>query len=176
VLTGQNAARHCPINAGVLAVSDECELEVPVPAAAAGSRLPLIITLPGEIDVANAAVVRADLAAAVARGAATVIADMSMTSFCDCAGVSALLGAGRRAACLGSEFRIVAAARPVLRVFELTGLDTALPVYPSTLAAAGRGLTVPPPGGRQSTVIWLSRRRGTGSAGSVPRPGQPRFP
>ena len=94
-----------------------------------------VIPLPPEIDIANAEQVRADLVTAIDQGYAVVVADMSRTSFCDCAGVAELLSAGSYAASLGAQLRIAARAKPVLRTFELTGLRLALPVYRSSLAA-----------------------------------------
>jgi anti-sigma B factor antagonist len=152
-------------------VPPECELEPPesdVVRLQSGPGPQLTVAMPGEIDLANAGQVRAELAAALARGAAVVIADMSMTSFCDCAGVSALLAAARSAESAGCQLRVVARADAVLRIFGLTGLDTALPLRQPAAAP----LAVRPDG----KVIWLSRRRRTAAAGSVPRPGQPRCP
>lgn len=89
------------------------------------------VLLPPEIDIANADSVRKDLLTAIGRGSALVIADLSRTSFCDCAGVSALMTAGGQAARSGSELRVVARSRPVLRTFELTGLSQCVRVYAS---------------------------------------------
>ena len=57
-----------------------------------------VVTLPAEIDVTNANIVREELAAVLNQGAALLIADLSKTSFCDSAGVSALVRTFRRAA------------------------------------------------------------------------------
>ena len=157
----------------------ECELEPPesdVVRLQSGPGPQLTVAMPGEIDLANAGQVRAELAAALARGAAVVIADMSMTSFCDCAGVSALLAAARSAESAGCQLRVVARADAVLRIFGLTGLDTALPVFPGTAAALRQPAAAPLAVRPDGKVIWLSRRRRTAAAGSVPRPGQPRCP
>jgi anti-anti-sigma factor len=97
-----------------------------------------VTSLPAEVDIANAGQVRADLLGAIDRGHPVVIVDMSRTTFCDCAGISALLAAASHALRAGAEMRIVARARPMLRTFELTGLLLALQVYP-TAADARRG-------------------------------------
>lgn len=94
-----------------------------------------VIPLPVEIDIANADQVRLDLVAAIDQGYAVVVADMSRTSFCDCAGVAALLSASSHAVSSGGHLRIAATAKPVLRTFELTGVRLALLVYPNSLAA-----------------------------------------
>jgi anti-sigma B factor antagonist len=107
-----------------------------------------IVSLPAEVDIANADQVRADLIAAVRLGCPVVIADLRRTSFCDCAGVSLLMAAASQAFRAGAEMRIVASARSVLRTFELTGLPLAMRVYP-TMTDAQHGppspaRTVPP--------------------------------
>jgi anti-sigma B factor antagonist len=129
----------------VLAVSDHGEpadAEGPGDGASAAPARPgagwTLVSLPAEVDIANADEVRADLAAALDQGCPVVIVDMSRTSFCDCAGVGVLLAAASQARRAGLQIRIVARARPVLRTFELTGLYLALPVYP-TAADAERG-------------------------------------
>jgi len=133
-----------------------------------------IVRLPRDIDIANAGQVTADLLAAASPAAATVLGDMTATAFCDCAGVSALLAAGRGLTLAGGDLRIVATARPVLRTFELTGLPRALPVYPSISAALdGRGALA---GQLAQNVTGISHRRRTGLGGSVLRQGQPQCP
>jgi len=108
-------------------------------------RPPATLTpLPAEIDIANADQVRADLTAVISQGYLIVIADMSRTSFCDCAGVAALASAAGYAARRGVQLRIVARARAVLRIFELTGLLLAIPVYPTGAEALSEPGTGPP--------------------------------
>src|ERR1700688_119765 len=57
-----------------------------------------VVTLPTEIDVTNADMVREELLSVLNQGAALLVADLSKTSFCDSAGVGALVRAFRRAA------------------------------------------------------------------------------
>ena len=102
-----------------------------------------VVSLPAEVDIANADQVRADLSAAVRLGCPVVIADLRRTSFCDCAGVSLLMAAANQALRAGAELRIVASARSVLRTFKLTGLPLAIEVYP-TITDAQRGPPAPP--------------------------------
>lgn len=136
-----------------------------------------VTPLPAEVDIVNAGQVRADLLAVIDRGYPVVVADMSRTSFCDCAGVSALLTAGSYAARRGAQLRVVAGARAVLRTFELTGLPLALPVY----AASADALREPDTArtwqssGGTPAARTVTRLR-TGAAGSGPRPDRPRCP
>jgi len=96
----------------------------------------VIVEFPAEIDVNNAGRIRALLMSLVEEsGAQLVIVDMAGTTFCDSAGVTALATAHRKAAAQGAEMKVVAATAPVLRIFELTGLDQVLGVFPSMQAA-----------------------------------------
>ena len=135
----------------------------------------IVLPLPAELDIANADQVHADLVAVIDQGYATVVADLSGTSFCDCAGVAALLAAGNHAASGGAQLRIAVRAKPVLRVFELTGLPLALPVYPSSRAAlhepaAGTRPQRGNPAGGASPVAAASCLRQSGAGESAPQP------
>jgi anti-sigma B factor antagonist len=92
---------------------------------------PAVVTLPAEIDMANADHIGADLQAAFAPGVTMVVADMTATTFCDSRGIQALVMAHRRAAASGAELRLVVPSACVLRVLALTGLDRWLAIYPS---------------------------------------------
>jgi anti-sigma B factor antagonist len=94
-----------------------------------------VVTLPVEIDISNAGQVREDLLSALNRGAATLIVDMGGTTFCDSAGVSALVRAHKRATASGTDMRLVVSAPGVLRVLAITGVDHLMDVYPSIAAS-----------------------------------------
>jgi len=96
---------------------------------------PTVITMPSEIDITNAPQVGQELAEAFAPGVSTVIADMTPTTFCDSSGVRVLALAHKHAAADHAELRVVAPTAAVLRIFELTGVDRLLPIYPSLDAA-----------------------------------------
>jgi hypothetical protein len=64
-----------------------------------------------------------------------VFVDMSTTTFCDCAGVAALIGAYLLAQECSAEFRLVTRAPAVRRIFALTGTDQLFDVHP-TLSSA----------------------------------------
>lgn len=96
---------------------------------------PVIVALPAEIDIANCDSVGATLAASI-DNAAVVIADMTATSFCDSAGMQALLAGHQRAVAAGCELRV--AVRPrggVSRVLAIVGLDRILNLYASVADA-----------------------------------------
>jgi anti-sigma B factor antagonist len=94
------------------------------------SATPVIVVLPAEIDVTNAAQVLAKLAAALVPGVSLVIADMTCTVFCDTSGVRALVDAYDRAITDDIGFRLaIPPEGSVRRVLELTGIIRMLPVY-----------------------------------------------
>lgn len=100
------------------------------PAARATVR-PTVVTLPDEIDVANAERVGADLQAAFAPGVTVVVADMTATTFCDLLGTRTLVRAHEQAAASGAELRVAVSSAGVLRVLALLRLDGLLAIYPS---------------------------------------------
>ena len=56
-----------------------------------------VLTMPEEIDITNADETREQLLTIVNQGATVLVADMSRTTFCDSAGITALVRAFRRA-------------------------------------------------------------------------------
>jgi anti-sigma B factor antagonist len=88
-----------------------------------------VVTTPEEIDIANAAGLRAALLEA-ARPGHTMVVDMSRTRFCDSVGLNALVTSDRQARANGGEVRLVVGAG-VARVVALTGVDRVVPVFAS---------------------------------------------
>jgi anti-sigma B factor antagonist len=95
----------------------------------ADAQLAVVITLPAEIDMANADRISGQIAAALAPGPRTVIADMTATTFCDSLGIQVLVLAHRQAAAGGTELRLLQPCPRVLRLMEVLGVDAVLPVY-----------------------------------------------
>lgn len=115
--------------------------------------MPVVVTLPAEIDFMNADKVCDQICAAFRPGITVVIADLTTTIFCDSAGVRHLLLAHERAREGEVELRFaVSATGSVQRVLGLTGVDRVLAVY-RTLDAAKAGrrppgpVPAPPPSG-----------------------------
>jgi anti-anti-sigma factor len=79
--------------------------------------------------------VREALLAALNHGARALIVEMTGTTFCDSAGITALVRAARRATATGATLRLAVAAPPVLRVLNLVGIDRLIDIYPSADAA-----------------------------------------
>lgn len=107
---------------------------VPVPPAQAG---PAVVTLPAEIDLTNADIVRGQLDAACA-AAALVVADMTATRFCDTSGIRAVVVAYQEAAAHGTELRLLRPSPRVMQVIKILALDTVLPIYQSLEEASAR--------------------------------------
>lgn len=99
-----------------------------------------VVKLPAEIDINNADQVREDLLSVLNQGAAMLIADLSSTTFCDSAGVSALVRTFRRAAASQSGMRLVVTTPAVERILTITGVDRLLDIYRSVAAS----LAAPP--------------------------------
>jgi len=91
-----------------------------------------IVTFPVDVDVTNADTARKHLVALVERdGAKLVVADMTRTTFCDSAGITALATARRKAVARGAAVTVACSSPQVLRILELTGLDQMLPMFPT---------------------------------------------
>jgi anti-sigma B factor antagonist len=92
-----------------------------------------VITMPAEIDAATADEARRALLAAVSSGAAILVIDMSRTTFCDSAGLKAIIAAHTQATKAGTQLRLVAIE--VLRILTIVGIDQLIPIYPTLEAA-----------------------------------------
>jgi anti-sigma B factor antagonist len=94
--------------------------------------VPVIVELPAEIDVTNSGQVQQRLVAALAPGVEIVIADLLSTSFCDSSGVRAIMHAHEAADARNIRLKLaVSSEGSVRRVFQLTGVGSLMPLYPS---------------------------------------------
>ncbi|MFI0898112.1 STAS domain-containing protein [Streptomyces sp. NPDC020983] len=84
-----------------------------------------VVTACGDIDIETAPSLDADLAAAL-HTHHRVVLDLSDVTFMDCTGLRALVHARNLADRLGNRLVLRGAARPVLRLLRLTGLDKRL--------------------------------------------------
>ncbi len=92
--------------------------------------VPVVVT-PEEVDITNAAGLRGVLTEAAAARPGTLVVDLSHTSFCDTAGIHALVSAHKQAEAERGELRLVIATPSVLRIFAITGLDHVIPHFPT---------------------------------------------
>jgi anti-sigma B factor antagonist len=101
-----------------------------------------VVTLPGEIDISNADQIRDTLLAVLNRDITMLVVDMTGTTFCGCAGVSAVARAHQRATANRALVRVAIRAPVVRRVFAITGVDRLVSIFGSVDAAtegAGHG-------------------------------------
>ena len=95
-----------------------------------------VVTLPAEIDIVNDREVDEEFNSLLtAQRASVVVADLTLTRFCDSAGIAALVRARKRASALGAGLRVVVPGGTVLRILQVLGADRVLDVYPSLDAA-----------------------------------------
>lgn len=91
----------------------------------------VVLHVLGELDLATAPRLEAAIADAVA--SPRVVVDLSSCTFLDSAGVRVLTSAGREPA--PRRVAVISADPGILRVLEITGMDTLLDIYPTLDAA-----------------------------------------
>ena len=90
-----------------------------------------IITVSGEIHVSTAPEFSRRLEAAIARGKTGLVLDLSPTEFIDSTGLSVLLNGLRRVTRARGTMVLACANPTVLRLFEITKLDSTFEILPS---------------------------------------------
>jgi anti-sigma B factor antagonist len=95
-----------------------------------------VASVEGEVDASNAAELGAELRALVTNRSMGLVIDLGPTQYLDSAGINLLFS-------LGDELRahqvvlrlVVDPASSVMRMLSLTGLDKAIPTFPTVAAA-----------------------------------------
>lgn len=123
--------RHLVYKDGALAISHRLFSPGSAPAE---PRWDVVVVL-GEIDMETATWLRDELTEIVHRYVPRLIIDLSGVTFCDCVGLSAILGAARRSALLGGELLLAAPNRQLRKILYITGLDAVHPPYRTVDAA-----------------------------------------
>lgn len=97
-----------------------------------------LVAIAGELDLASADRVRDAITALVGDGASDVVVDLAECSFIDSSGLRALLEASRSIADHAGTARLLIAApdEQPRRLFELTALETVLPIFATRAEAA----------------------------------------
>jgi anti-sigma B factor antagonist len=93
-----------------------------------------VITVSGEIHVSTAPEFSRRLNAAIAGGKSLVL-DLTPTEFIDSTGLSVLLNGLRRVTRQRGRMALVCTNPTVLRLFEITRLDTTFDIHPTREAA-----------------------------------------
>ena len=95
----------------------------------------IVLSLGGELDVAVTSELLARVRTLADDGHIRIVMDMRHVTFCDCAGLSALLSAQRIAHDAGGWVRLARIEPPTLRIIALAGLAVPLAGHPSAAAA-----------------------------------------
>jgi anti-sigma B factor antagonist len=88
-----------------------------------------VITVSGEIHVSTAPEFQRGLDAAISRGKTAVVLDLSETEFIDSTGLSVILNGLRRVTRQRGRMALVCTNPTVLRLFEITRLDTTFDIH-----------------------------------------------
>jgi anti-sigma B factor antagonist len=90
-----------------------------------------VVTVYGELDVASAPTLREQLIELVASGSHMLVLDLEGLDFLDSTGLGAIISALKRARTNGGDLRLVCTQSRIRRLFEITALDKAFPLFPS---------------------------------------------
>jgi anti-anti-sigma factor len=93
----------------------------------------VVVAVAGELDLAGAGKLHPVLLDAVA--SPLTVLDLSSCLFCDSSGLRTIVEASRRAGEAGNAFRVAGVGSSVARVFELSGVDEFLSLFPDAEAA-----------------------------------------
>jgi anti-sigma B factor antagonist len=90
-----------------------------------------VVTVFGELDVASAPTLRERLIDLVSGGSHLLVLDLEGLDFLDSTGLGAIISALKRARTNGGDLRLVCTQSRIRRLFEITALDKAFPLFPS---------------------------------------------
>src|ERR687885_1689466 len=82
-----------------------------------------LISVRGEIDLFTAPEFKQHVSAPIDAGVATVVVDLSRTTFIDSSSLGVLIGAHRRLKLRGGSLIIVCDSETIVKTFRITGLD-----------------------------------------------------
>jgi len=94
-----------------------------------------VVSLFGELDVASAPNLREQLIQLVSQGSHLLVLDLEGLDFLDSTGLGAIISALKRARTNGGDLRLVCTQSRIRRLFEITALDKAFPLFTSLDAA-----------------------------------------
>lgn len=98
-----------------------------------------VVNVYGELDVATSPEFRALLIQLVNDGASRLVLDLDGVDFLDSTGLGTLISGLKRARTHGGDLRLVCTQTRITRLFEITGLDKAVPLLPTLDAAVAGG-------------------------------------
>jgi anti-sigma B factor antagonist len=97
----------------------------------------VVVALMGEIDIANAGYIRAELTYLIDAGHLDLVADLSRTVSISSSGLGVLVGVHKTVRRLGGRLQLVAASDHLLKVLRITRLTQVFTIH-ATLDAALR--------------------------------------
>jgi anti-sigma B factor antagonist len=89
------------------------------------------VTVHGEIDVATSPTLRERLIGLVNDGSAQLVLDLEAVDFLDSTGLGTIVSVLKRARTHCGDLRLVCTEARIRRLFEITGLDKAVPLHAS---------------------------------------------
>ena len=87
-----------------------------------------VVQVGGEIDMFTATELRETLHARLAENVTSLAIDVNDVEFCDSTGLGVIIGVLRRLRESGGRLIIMCAQPQMLKIFQLTGLDTVLDI------------------------------------------------
>jgi anti-sigma B factor antagonist len=98
-----------------------------------------VVSIYGELDVATAPSLREQLIGLVGDGSTKLVLDLEGVDFLDSTGLGVIVSALKRARTNEGDLRLGCTQARIRRLFEITGLDKAVPLHPSLDAAVAGG-------------------------------------
>jgi anti-sigma B factor antagonist len=98
-----------------------------------------VVSVYGEVDVATSPALRELLIRLVSEGSSRLVIDLEGVDFLDSTGLGTIISALKRARTHGGDLRLVCTQARIARLFEITGLDKAVPLQPTVDAAVAGG-------------------------------------
>lgn len=99
----------------------------------------MVLSLSGEIDIATAPRVRERMHSLLAEGHERLVVDLDDVGFLDSTGLGVLVGILKRVRTQGGELRLVCSQPRIVKVFEITRLDSAFAIFDTIDGAVGDG-------------------------------------
>jgi anti-sigma B factor antagonist len=90
-----------------------------------------VVTVSGEVDLANSPDLDAEIIAALESGTESVVIDLTGVSFMDSSGLGVIVRALKRCREADKDLDLVITNERVLKVFGITGLDQVIPIHAS---------------------------------------------
>ena len=88
-----------------------------------------VISLSGEVDLYTAPEFKQQLLEVISQGAASVVVDLTNTTFIDSTTLGVLVGGVKRLRPNGGQLSLVCSDRNITKIFEITGLDRVFTIH-----------------------------------------------